>query len=112
MSQRATVGVVGDTHGHLQLATCVVARWQKELGIRLEALFLCGDVGTFTDDAQLDSATRRHASGATATPAASARPRPPARTAAAWSSHSATSLSRAAGPTPTTPARTAGPWPP
>jgi hypothetical protein len=53
--------VVGDCHGHLQLALCVLARWQRELGRRFEAAFLCGDVGTFTEEAQLDSATRRHA---------------------------------------------------
>ena len=54
------VCVIGDTHGHLQLALCVAARWQRDLGIAFEAVFLCGDVGTFTDDGQLDSTTRRH----------------------------------------------------
>jgi len=55
------IAVVGDTHGHLQLGLCVMARWQKLLGVRLEALFLCGDVGTFTNSDQLDNATRLHA---------------------------------------------------
>lgn len=55
------VAVIGDVHGHLQLALCMAARWQQELGVRFEAVFLCGDVGTFTDPAQLDSATRSHA---------------------------------------------------
>jgi len=55
------VAVVGDVHGHLQLACCVLARWQQELGMRFEAVFLCGDVAAFTDDAQLDNASRRHA---------------------------------------------------
>jgi len=54
------IAVVGDTHGHLQLALCVLARWQRELNVRFEAVPLCGDVGTFTDDDQLDNATRRH----------------------------------------------------
>ncbi|MBI4871713.1 MAG: metallophosphoesterase [Candidatus Riflebacteria bacterium] len=54
------IAVVGDVHGHLQLALCVLARWQCELGFRFEAVFLCGDVGTFTDESQLDNATRRH----------------------------------------------------
>jgi predicted phosphodiesterase len=53
--------VIGDTHGHLQLALCVAARWQRELGAKFEAVFLCGDVGSFTEDYQLDSTTRRHA---------------------------------------------------
>jgi len=53
--------IIGDTHGHLQLALCVVAQWQKVLGVTFEAVFLCGDVGTFTEDSQLDSTTRRHA---------------------------------------------------
>ncbi len=54
------LAVVGDCHGHLQLALCVLARWQQELGQAFEAVFLCGDVGTFTADEQLDSTTRRH----------------------------------------------------
>jgi hypothetical protein len=52
--------VIGDTHGHLQLGLCVAARWQRELGVAFEAVFLCGDVGTFTSEEQLDSTTRRH----------------------------------------------------
>ena len=56
-----SVCVIGDTHGHLQLALCVAARWQQVLGVTFETVLLCGDVGTFTDDSQLDSATRRHA---------------------------------------------------
>lgn len=55
------LAAVGDVHGHLQLALCVLARWQQELGVRFEAALLCGDVGTFTEESQLDSATRRHA---------------------------------------------------
>jgi len=55
------VAVVGDVHGHLQLACCVMARWQRELGVKFEAVFFCGDVAAFTEDAQLDNATRRHA---------------------------------------------------
>jgi hypothetical protein len=55
------LAVVGDCHGHLQLALGVLARWQQEENLRFEAVFLCGDVGTFTEDGQLDKATRRHA---------------------------------------------------
>ena len=53
--------VIGDTHGHLQLGLCVAARWQQELNVSFDAVLLCGDVGTFTDESQLDSTTRRHA---------------------------------------------------
>ncbi|MBN2561000.1 MAG: metallophosphoesterase [Phycisphaerae bacterium] len=60
MNGKAAIAVIGDTHGHLQLALCVAARWQHELGISFEAVLLCGDVGTFTGDSQLDSTTRRH----------------------------------------------------
>lgn len=56
-----TICVIGDTHGHLQLALCVAAQWQQELNVAFEAVFLCGDVGSFTDESQLDSTTRRHA---------------------------------------------------
>lgn len=55
------IAAVGDTHGHLQLALCVLARWQNELDIQYDAVLLCGDVGTFTNDDQLDSATRAFA---------------------------------------------------
>jgi predicted phosphodiesterase len=55
-----TICVIGDLHGHVQLALCMAARWQRETGQDFEAVFLCGDVGTFTADDQLDSTTRRH----------------------------------------------------
>jgi predicted phosphodiesterase len=51
---------IGDVHGHLQAALCVAARWQRELGIAWDAVLLAGDIGTFTDESQLDEATRRH----------------------------------------------------
>jgi hypothetical protein len=57
----SSICVIGDTHGHLQLALCVAARWQRELKIPFEALFLAGDIGSFVDPSQLDGATRKHA---------------------------------------------------
>jgi hypothetical protein len=59
--QPASYAILGDVHGHLQLALCTLARWQRERGRPFSAVFLCGDVGTFTEDGQLDNATRRHA---------------------------------------------------
>ena len=56
-----SICVVGDAHGHLQLALCGAARWQKELGVQFDAVFLAGDVGCFTQEGQLDGATRAHA---------------------------------------------------
>jgi len=53
--------ILGDLHGHLQLGLAMAALWQKTLGVKFEAVLLCGDVGTFTSDAQLDNATRSHA---------------------------------------------------
>ena len=58
--KQKTICVIGDVHGHLQLALCMAARWQKEEQVLFDALFLCGDVGTFTNENQLDSATRSH----------------------------------------------------
>jgi hypothetical protein len=58
---RPALAVIGDVHGHLQLAPCVAARWQRQLGVRFEAVLLCGDVGTFTEYSQLDGATLAHA---------------------------------------------------
>jgi hypothetical protein len=51
----------GDVHGHLQLALCIAAQWQEQLNIKFDAVLLSGDVGTFNEESQLDSATRRHA---------------------------------------------------
>lgn len=62
-SDRSSIrlAILGDVHGHLQLALCALARWQRETGIPIDAVLLAGDVGTFTDPAQLDSATKAHA---------------------------------------------------
>jgi predicted phosphodiesterase len=57
----SSICAIGDTHGHLQLALCMAASWQDEQQTTFEAVFLCGDVGTFTSEDQLDDATRRHA---------------------------------------------------
>jgi hypothetical protein len=53
--------IIGDVHGHLQLGLCIAARWQQTLKVTFDAVLLCGDVGTFTDESQLDKATRRYA---------------------------------------------------
>lgn len=60
-ARRAIYAVLGDVHGHLQLGLCTLARWQRELGKTFDAVFLCGDVGTFTDQTGCDDATQRHA---------------------------------------------------
>jgi hypothetical protein len=56
---QSLLAFVGGCHGHPQLVLCVLARRQRELGVRFEAVVLCGDVGTFTHDSQLENATRR-----------------------------------------------------
>ena len=55
------IAIVGDTHGHVQLALCVLARWQIELGTAFDGVLFCGDVGSFTTEEELDNATRAHA---------------------------------------------------
>ena len=55
------IAVLGDVHGHLLLALTMLARWQRELGKPFTMVLLCGDIGSFTDFHQLDSATRSHA---------------------------------------------------
>lgn len=55
------VGAIGDVHGHLQLALSVMAELQRLRNARLDAVFLCGDLGSFADVSDLDNATRRHA---------------------------------------------------
>ena len=42
-SSAPSVAIIGDVHGHLQLAGCVLANWQDEFDARLEAAFICGD---------------------------------------------------------------------
>ena len=59
----AGVCVIGDVHGHMQLALLMAARWQVELGAHFDAVLLCGDVGAFSAADRLDKATRRHALG-------------------------------------------------
>lgn len=56
----APLCIIGDVHGHVQLGLCMAARWQRELSTSFDAIFLCGDVGSFTKDSELDSTTRRH----------------------------------------------------
>ncbi len=56
----STVCAVGDVHGHLQLALCMAARWQRTLDFPFDALLLCGDVGSFTNESHPDSTTRKH----------------------------------------------------
>lgn len=60
-SASTRLAILGDVHGHLQLALGALARWQRETAIPIDTVLLAGDVGTFTDPAQLDSATRAHA---------------------------------------------------
>jgi hypothetical protein len=38
-----------------------LARRQKELDLKFDAVFLCGDVGTFAEESQLDNATQKQA---------------------------------------------------
>jgi len=59
--EKPVICTLGDVHGHLQLALTMAAIWQNYLGFPFEAVLLCGDVGTFTEEKQLDNATRRHA---------------------------------------------------
>lgn len=59
--QPSFIGVCGDVHGHLQLALCSWAIEQRDRSVSLDAILLCGDVGTFTTTAELDRATVRHA---------------------------------------------------
>ncbi|MEO0814734.1 MAG: metallophosphoesterase [Myxococcota bacterium] len=53
--------ICGDIHGHLQLVLSVAALWQRSHRRVLAGIFLCGDVGTLTDETEIDNATRAHA---------------------------------------------------
>jgi hypothetical protein len=55
------IAILGDLHGHLQLGLCALARLQRETAIPISAILLAGDIGCFSEETQLDSATRAHA---------------------------------------------------
>lgn len=54
-----SVCVIGDLHGHLQLALGLAAVWHRS--VPFDAVFLCGDLGLFTQIDGLDEATRQRA---------------------------------------------------
>lgn len=45
-----TIAVVGDLHGHLQLALCVMARWQRTR----DGKWICPDLVPFVERGQLE----------------------------------------------------------
>lgn len=51
--------IFGDTHGHLRLMVQLCRLWQMKSGQRLDAAFVCGDLGYFPDPNNLDKATKR-----------------------------------------------------
>ena len=59
MNVSSRVCVIGDVHGHLQLALGVAARWQEEMDEPFEAVLICGDISTFATVDRIDRATRR-----------------------------------------------------
>lgn len=54
------LAVFGDVHGHLRLMLSLCRSWQKEHRKPLDAVLICGDLGCFFADSQLDRATRRY----------------------------------------------------
>ena len=61
MSVNSQVCVIGDVHGHLQLALGVAARWQDQMEKPFEAVLICGDISAFSSVDRIDRATRRFA---------------------------------------------------
>ncbi len=55
------VGIFSDLHGRILLAFKLALRYQRENGVRLDALLQCGDIGVYPDLTKLDKATIRHA---------------------------------------------------
>jgi Icc-related predicted phosphoesterase len=55
------IAVFADLHGRALLAFILCARWQRETGERLTAIFQAGDLAAYPDAARLDRATKRHA---------------------------------------------------
>jgi hypothetical protein len=55
------IAVFADLHGRALLAFMLCARWQRESGERLTAIFQAGDLAAYPDASRLDRATMRHA---------------------------------------------------
>lgn len=55
------IAVFADLHGRVLLAFMLCARWQRETGQRLTAIFQAGDLAAYPDVSRLDRATTRHA---------------------------------------------------
>jgi hypothetical protein len=58
-SNKKYFAIFGDIHGRLSLMYTLALLWQKESGIKLEAIFQVGDMGAFPDLSSLDESTRK-----------------------------------------------------
>ncbi len=47
--------IFGDLHGRIQPAFRLALRWEREHGVRLDALLQIGDLGYFPDTTRLDN---------------------------------------------------------
>jgi hypothetical protein len=63
MTEEINIAVLGDLHGHIDLALSILKRWEKEHGKSLDSIIQVGDLGYFPDLERIDSATKRFAPG-------------------------------------------------
>lgn len=55
------IAIFADLHGRLLLAFKLCARWQKEVGERIDLILQAGDLGAYPEIDRLDRATRKYA---------------------------------------------------
>jgi hypothetical protein len=59
--EHMNIAVFADLHGRLLLAFKLCARWQREMGEKIDLILQAGDLGVFPVQARLDAATIRYA---------------------------------------------------
>ena len=61
IEDKLTIAVLGDLHGHIDLALSILKRWEDVNKVKLDSILQVGDLGYFPDLSKLDNATLRFA---------------------------------------------------
>lgn len=60
-SSHANIAILGDLHGHITLAYCLLMRWEKEHGEKIDLILQVGDIGVYPFPERADKTTKRFA---------------------------------------------------
>lgn len=61
IEDKITIAVLGDLHGHINLALSILKKWEIENKTNLDSILQVGDLGYFPDISKLDRATLKFA---------------------------------------------------